>query len=177
MFRGVIAGLAVAVLMAAEPAAASVTDPVRSPQWISTECATGSLTAAKRDVTGGVIVIGAAEECGNHVPRSIFAVATFHVRNPDYKPFAELADARFFRKGESRPFGVRTFYGTGTEAVCLMGSATKRIACVSVTVPATGPVTITRLDTDDPVVDRPVELGWRDPGNPGGGTDKCGNCW
>jgi hypothetical protein len=176
MFRGVIAGLAVAVLMAAEPAAASVTDPVRSPQWISTECATGSLTGAKREATGGVIVIGAAEECGNHVPQSIFAVATFHVRNPDNKPFAELDDARYYRKGESRPFGIRTFHGTGTEAVCLMGSATKRIACAWVTVPKVGPVTLARLDTEDPAVARPVELGRRDPGNPGG-TDKCGNCW
>lgn len=176
MFRAVIAGLMVAVLMVAEPAAATVPDPVRSLQWTLTECATGSLISAKREPTGGVIVTGAAAECGKHVPDSFFAIATFHLRNPDQKPFAELEDARFYRQGESRPFGVRTFVGTGTEAVCLMASATKRIACAWVTVPSVGPAKIAPLNPDDPLVAGPVELGWSDPANPEG-SDKCANCW
>ena len=176
MLRAALAGLVIAVLMITEPAAASVPDPVRSLEWISTECAKGSLTGAKVESTGGVIVIGQAAECGRHVLGSIFAVATFHVRNPENKPFAELDDARYFRKYESRPFGVRTFHGTGTEAVCLMASATRRIACAWVTVPPVGPPTIAPLNTEDPIVAKPVELGTSDPSNPAG-TDKCGNCW
>lgn len=176
MFRAVIAGLLVAVLMLAEPAAASVEDPVRTTQWKSTECAKGVLVNAIREPTGGVIVTGEAGECGEHVPDSFFAVATFHLRDPDRKPFAELEDARFYRKGLSRQFGIRTFFGTGTEAVCLMVSATKRVACALVTVQAIGIPTVTPLKVDDPLVAKPVELGWRDPAHPVG-SDKCGNCW
>ena len=178
MFRAVTAALAaVAVLMVAEPAAASVDDPVRSAKWTPTECAKGSLTGAYREPEGGVVVIGEAEECGRHVPDALFAVATFHVRKPGAKPYAELDDARFFRDGVSRPFGVRTFDGTGTEAVCLMASAEKRIACAWVTVPATaGPVTLAPLNIADPIVAKPVELGPQDEANPNG-TSKCGNCW
>lgn len=178
MFRAVIAGLIAAILIGAEPATAmSVPDPVRSTQWTVTECAAGKLTGAFRQPQGGVIVTGSATECGKHVPGSIFAVATFHVRDPDRKPFAELEDARYFRKGESRLFGIRTFYGTGTEVVCLMATATKPIDCAMVTVPEIGVVTVVRLKTSDPRVSTAVELGrGDDPGNPSG-SSKCGNCW
>lgn len=177
MFRAVIAGLLVGVLMGAEPAVASIVeDPVRTTQWRSTECAKGALIDAIKEPTGGVIVTGEAQECGAHVPGSFFAVATYHLRDPRYKPFAELEDARFYRQGQPRPFGVRTFFGTGTEAVCLMVSATKRIACALVTIPPIGIPTVKPLKVDDPLVAKPVELGWQDPAH-SVGSDKCANCW
>lgn len=178
MFRALTTGLTLAlgVLMVAQPALASVPDPVHRPTWIPTECATGSLTDVRREPAGNVMVIGTAKECGRHVAGSIFAVATFHVRSPGRRPFAELHDARHFRNGQARSFGAATFVGTGTEAVCLMASATKRVACAWVTLPAAGPAQIVPLSTDSPVVARPVELGHVDPGNPQSRA-KCATCW
>ncbi len=103
-------------------------------------------------------------------------MANYHVREPARRPYAEVDDARYYRKGVSRRFGVLMFENPGTEAVCLMLSASKRMACAWVTAPESGPVTITPLDTADPVVARNVEFGWRDPGNPGT-RDKCGSCF
>ena len=177
MLQLLAATLVGAVLTAPAPAAVAVPDPVHGPEWTSTECAKGTLTGAIREPRGGgVIVTGEAKECGTHVPGSFFAVATFHLRDPDAKPFAEFEDARYYREGESRSFGVRAFSGTGTEAVCLMLSATKRIACAWVRVPEVGPATVVPLPVNHPVVARPVELGWDDGANPDG-SSKCGTCW
>jgi hypothetical protein len=179
MFRAVTAGLAaaVAVLLIAEPAAAHVQDPVRSAQWKVTECGQGKLTGAFREPRGGVIVTGEAKECGGHVPGSFFAIATFHVRDPANRPYAEFEDARFFRKERARSFGVHAFRGSGVEAVCLMVSPTKRLDCAWVVVPEIGPARITPLNPQDPVVAKPVELGPQDPSDNDGSSTKCANCW
>ncbi len=166
----------IGAVAAGSPASATViADPVRSPVWVPASCATGTLTGAVREPGGGVVVSGTAEACGDHVAKSFFALAVFHI-GTDLKPFAEHDDARFYRKEQPRPFAAHAFRSGTTDAVCLMASSTKRLSCAWVSAPHGQPVTMTPIGIDDPVVRAPVELGRRDPGNPGD-VDKCATCF
>jgi hypothetical protein len=108
------------------------------------------------------------------VPGSFFAVALFHADDPHARAVAHRETARFYpADGSVRNFGARLWIGGGADAVCLMASANRRLACADVVALRGERVTFRPLATDDRRVAKEV---WYD--RPEGGQQPgCATCF
>jgi hypothetical protein len=143
--------------------------------WIPALCATGRFIDVTVVEYGWHALRGDLTRCSPYPTNAMFTLVTFNHGNDVEVVYSSRL--RWYQPSGRTPFqGLFTSEpSAGEVGVCAMRTTTDRIACVRVSFPATGPVTMESIPTTDPLVDTPVVyVHGDDPTPPPGGF--CGTC-
>jgi hypothetical protein len=125
--------------------------------WYAFSCATGTI-GALTVADGRALLAVSATPCTPAATKFTFGVVTFRylgsaIATPDnLGPYASSGPSEL-----TAYLDFNSLMTGPTVDVCVMRSAYVRLACVSVEVGVTGPVAVTPIGVDDPLVNRPVE--------------------
>jgi hypothetical protein len=124
--------------------------------WPPASCATGQFTAIETSGDGQTALHGDVTACAPSLGESVFALVVFHPSK-----LTASTDSRAlvrYQLGGPTPFSglFRSVPAARAAGVCAMRTLTDRIACVRVTWPASGPATMERIPTTDPLVKKHV---------------------
>ena len=142
--------------------------------WLRALCFTGDITGGEYDTQGRIVLSGSAANCGN-IPGE-FTVVPFWPEAPEGTAVA--TQLLGYHAGATRQFrAVLTADATRAEGICVMGSPSGQMDCVTVAPGPDGTLTLARPPADSPAWTKRAHLAQQlldcDPHDPDG---ICGSC-